>query len=45
MGTTLPGLDDRIRDYPEEDVWETDETDSYPDDDHNWTGWPADSSA
>jgi Mycobacterium membrane protein len=46
MGTTItphlkPHLDDDLRGYPDEDAWETDETDSYPDDDYNWTGWPA----
>lgn len=46
MGTTLPRLDeprrdDRFRDYPDDDAWETDDTDSLPADDYDWTGWPA----
>jgi Mycobacterium membrane protein len=44
MGTTTPHLepylDDRIRDYPDEDVWETDDTDSFPAGGYGWTGWP-----
>ena len=41
MGTTLPRLDGRIRDYPDDDVWETDETDEIEtDSDYAWTGWP-----
>jgi MmpS family membrane protein len=44
MGTTTPHLephlDDRIRDYPDEDVWESDDTDSFPAGDYGWTGWP-----
>jgi Mycobacterium membrane protein len=42
MGTRLPPLD-KVRNYPDDD--ETDEiyrADSCPDDDHTWTGWPAD---
>ena len=42
MGTTLPHLDDRLRDYPDDDVWEADETGSYPDGEYSWTGWPED---
>ncbi|MGZ4583182.1 MAG: MmpS family transport accessory protein [Mycobacterium sp.] len=45
MGTTTsqlgPQLDDRIRDYPEDDVRDSDEPDYYPDGDYSWTGWPA----
>ncbi|MGH3968232.1 MAG: MmpS family transport accessory protein, partial [Mycobacterium sp.] len=39
MGTTLSPLDDRIRDYPDD---ETDETDAYSEGDYGWTGWPTD---
>src|ERR1700744_6358866 len=39
MGTTLSPLDDRIRDYPDD---ETDDTDAYLDGDYGWTGWPTD---
>ncbi|WP_156685639.1 MmpS family transport accessory protein [Mycobacterium sp. Marseille-P9652] len=54
MGTTTwhmgPRLDDRIRDYPEDDVWDADvsdkgawdndDTDSFPESEYGWTGWP-----
>jgi hypothetical protein len=43
MGTTLPHLDDRIRDHPDDATDETDETGAYLDGDYNWTGWPTDS--
>ncbi len=43
MGTTLPHLDDRIRDYPDDDVDDACDTDPYLNADYNWTGWPADS--
>jgi hypothetical protein len=39
MGITLSPLDDRTRDYPDD---ETDETDAYVDGDYGWTGWPTD---
>jgi len=42
MGTTLPHLDDKVRDYPDDDAWENDETDPYLNADYGWTGWPAD---
>ncbi len=42
MGTTLPHLDDKVRDYPDDDAWETDETDPNLDGDYGWTGWPPD---
>ncbi|HWT48267.1 MAG TPA: hypothetical protein VN255_06695, partial [Mycobacterium sp.] len=42
MGTTLPHLDDKVRDYPEDDAWENDETDPYLNADYGWTGWPPD---
>ncbi|HWS91565.1 MAG TPA: MmpS family transport accessory protein [Mycobacterium sp.] len=41
MGTTLPHLDDEVRDYPD-DAWENDETDPYLNADYGWTGWPPD---
>ena len=43
MGTTWAHLDDRIRDYPEDELDDGCETDPYLNADHNWTGWPADS--
>ncbi|HEX5253036.1 MAG TPA: MmpS family transport accessory protein [Mycobacterium sp.] len=42
MGTTWAHLDDRIRDYPEDEAYDAD-TDPSLDADYNWTGWPADS--
>jgi MmpS family membrane protein len=47
MGTISPDLrarhrrEDDLRDYPDDDTWETEDTDAYPVDDYNWTGWPA----
>lgn len=47
MGTTLPRLDDRIRDYPDDygpdDYGDACDTDPYLHADSNWTGWPTDS--
>ncbi len=43
MGTTLSHRDQEVRDYPDDDAWDTDETDSCLDGDYNWTGWPPDS--
>jgi len=43
MGTTWAHLDDRIRDYPNDDVDDSCDTDPYLNADYNWTGWPADS--
>jgi hypothetical protein len=46
MGTTsLPRLDDRVRNYPEDEVEEIygDHENEYDEnDDYSWTGWPAD---
>ncbi|MEE6178880.1 MmpS family transport accessory protein [Mycobacterium sp. 050134] len=44
-----PRPDDRFRDYPDDypddyagdDAWGTEDTDSLPADDYDWTGWPA----
>ncbi len=43
MGTTLPRLDDKTRDYPDDDAWETDDTDPFPNADYSWTGLTPDS--
>jgi hypothetical protein len=43
MGTTWAQLDDRIRDYPEDELDDAGDTDPYLNADYNWTGWPADS--
>jgi Mycobacterium membrane protein len=43
MGTTWAHLDDRIRDYPEDELDDAVDTDPHLDADYNWTGWPADS--
>ena len=40
MGTTLPPLD-KVRHYADDETDEIYRADSYPDDDYNWTGWPA----
>ncbi|WP_374022581.1 MmpS family transport accessory protein [Mycobacterium sp. HNNTM2301] len=39
MGTTLADLD-RVRDYPDDDTDELYSSDSYPEGDYTWTGWP-----
>ncbi len=50
MGTTTshlgPRLDDRVRDYPDDDrwddgTWDADDTDSFPASEYSWTGWPS----
>lgn len=43
MGTTLPRLDDRLRNYPDDDADDACDTDPYLHADYNWTGWPGDS--
>ena len=42
MGTTLPHLDDEVRDYPDDQSYDTYGADAYPDGGYRWTGWPAD---
>lgn len=43
MGTTLPRLDDRLRNDPDDDADDACDTDPYLHADYNWTGWPGDS--
>lgn len=45
MGTTLSHLDDEVRDYPDDERYDTygaSGASAYPDGDYSWTGWPAD---